>query len=243
MKLLIDAGNSRLKWAVDGPDYWKTGVCPRSEFGQSLKDTLPESIKINRVLASSTRNQSYNQQLSELTKQLFDQQTHFIKAERRQSGVINRYGPSQALGADRWASLVAARYLSTSPSVVIDCGTAVTVDALNADGIFEGGVIFPGISLALESLNQTDNLHIAQRVTPSVFALSTEQAMYSGVVCSIAAGIDGIVQQMRKTLGYTVNVYLSGGDAQALEPLLDHSVINKPDMVLIGLKIIADDLQ
>ena len=123
---------------------------------------------------------------------------------------------------------------------MIDAGTAVTVDALSADGIFEGGVIFPGIALASQSLDQADNLSVANTVSPSVFALSTDQAMYSGVLYSIAAGIDGIVLQMRKTLGYSVNVYLCGGDADTLIDLLEHNVIKEPELVLKGLKIVAD---
>ena len=240
MKLLIDAGNSLVKWALDGPDVWKTAASTRTEFAQSLKDSLDNGSQITSITISSTRNQTFNQQLSAILAGLFDVEPFYIQSGRREFGVINRYEPTDALGVDRWASLIAVRSLGTSPAIVIDAGTAVTVDALSAEGMFEGGVIFPGISLASHSLDNADNLSVARTVKPSVFALSTGQAMYSGVLYSIAAGIDGIVQQMRKTLGYSVNVYLCGGDADTLIDLLEHNVIKEPDLVLQGLKIIAD---
>ena len=240
MNLLIDAGNSRVKWALDGPGIWKTRASSRAEFAQSLEDSVGDSSKINSIIISSTRNPAYNQQLSVLLAELFDVEPFFIESQRREFGVINRYQPHSALGVDRWAGLIAVRSLGTSPAIVIDAGTAVTVDALSADGMFEGGVIFPGISLASQSLDQADNLSVAKFVSPTVFALSTAEAMYSGVLYSIAAGIDGIVVQMRKTLGYSVNVYLCGGDADSLIELLEHNVIKEPELVLKGLKVIAD---
>ena len=240
MNLLIDAGNSRIKWAFDGPQAWKSAISTRTEFAQALKDSMHEGLEVNSITISSTRNQTFNQQLKVLLDGLFDVEALFIESGRREFGVINRYEPANALGVDRWASLIAVRSLSTSPAIVIDAGTAVTVDALSGDGMFEGGVIFPGVSLATHSLDQADNLSIAKTVSPSVFALSTDQAMYSGVLFSIASGIDGIVQQMRKTLGYSVNVYLCGGDADQLIGLLEHNVIKEPELVLRGLKIIAD---
>ena len=243
MNLLIDAGNSRVKWAVDGSRVWKTAVSSRTQFAQSLKDSMVDGQQIKSITISSTRNQSFNQQLDALLQELFDAAPFFIESGRREFGVINRYEPANTLGVDRWASLIAVRSMGTSPAIVIDAGTAVTVDALNGDGIFEGGVIFPGISLAAHSLDKADNLTVANTVNPSVFALSTEQAMYSGVLFSIASGIDGIVQQMRKTLGYSVNVYLCGGDADKLAALLEHNPIKEPDLVLRGLKIIADSRQ
>jgi len=81
---------------------------------------------------------------------------------------------------------------------------------------------------------------LANKVEASVFGLNTDQAMYSGALYSIAWGIDGIVHQMRKTLGYSVNIYLCGGDMDKFAQLLEHNVIKEPELVLKGLKIIAD---
>lgn len=240
MNLLIDAGNSRVKWVLDAPGQWNTAACARTELAQALENGIADTSKITSITISSTRSQTYNQQLGVLLDEMFDVTPQFIEPSRREFGIINRYSPADSLGADRWACLIAVRSLSTSPAIVIDCGTAVTVDALSADGLFEGGVIFPGISLATHSLDQADNLSVPGNVTPSVFAQSTEQAMYSGVLFSIASGIDGIVMQMRKSLGYSVNVYLCGGDADILAGMLEHNAIREPDLVLKGLKIIAD---
>ncbi len=240
MNLLIDAGNSRIKWAIEGEVLWLTGASKRADFSQALENQLENSFDINNILVSSTRNQNYNQQLSVLLKEVLGLTPQFIKPERRQYGIINRYQPVDSLGVDRWVAMIAAHALNQSPSVVIDCGTAVTVDAVNSDGIFEGGVIFPGVNLALESLNQADNLNLAKHSDASVFALDTDQAMYSGVLYSIAGGIDAIVQSMRKSLGYSVNIYLCGGDMDKFADLLEHTVIKEPELVLKGIKVIAD---
>ncbi len=243
MNILIDAGNSRIKWAIDADDLWATGVSKRADFADALKKQVDENnTDVDGVFISSTRNQNYNLQLTVMLEDLFNKTAVFVEPQRRLHGVINRYEPVLSLGSDRWAAIIAARSLSNSPAIVIDCGTAVTVDAVNSEGMFEGGVIFPGIDLALQSLNSADNLNLAKEAEANVFGLNTDQAMYSGVLYSIAWGIDGIVQQMRKSLGYSVNVYLCGGDMGKFIHLLEHHVIQEPELVLKGLKIIADGL-
>jgi len=240
MRLLIDAGNSRVKWALLDNGYWKTGASGRAEFAAVLKDNMDSGVSPGSVHICSTRSQAFNQQLTVLIQDMFGIEAEFVWPQRRAYGVMNRYEPVDSLGADRWAALVAVKSICHNAAIIIDCGTAVTIDALNTDGVFEGGVIFPGVELALQSLNQADNLDVAGQGPTTVFARSSQQAMYSGVIYSLAGAINRIVLEMRKKLGLGVSIYICGGDAGKVFDLIDHNVIKEPDLVMTGLKVIAE---
>ena len=126
---------------------------------------------------------------------------HFIHPKEIECGVTNGYPDPSQLGSDRWAALIAARNLCVDPLAVVDCGTAVTVDALDMEGNFRGGVILPGVTLSRDTLlANTSGIYATREVGNSVFACSTEDAVAGGTFYSVVGGIDRILDEFEQKL-------------------------------------------
>ena len=159
-------------------------------------------------------------------------------------GVYNRYARPSQLGADRWASLVAARRRAVEsdvfppPCVVINAGTAVTVDALDSDGVFHGGIILPGPRLMLQSLADRTSALKTPRGEFHEFPTNTADALYSGVMQAIC----GAIEQMRARLRHdevSVKCYIAGGAAMEIAPHLADPLEVVDNLVLEGVLVLA----
>jgi type III pantothenate kinase len=160
--------------------------------------------------------------------------------------VTNGYENPLQLGADRWAALIAARRRTVSevesppPAIVVNAGTAVTIDALDRDGVFRGGVILPGMRLMLQALAEnTAALNVAPGVYQD-FPVNTGDALYSGVIVAVA----GAIEQMRKRLrhdGGEVACFVSGGAADEIAPYLTGPLEVVDNLVLEGALALADE--
>jgi len=165
-------------------------------------------------------------------------QPEFIVAQKKQCGVRNGYTAAGQLGSDRWAALLAARQRTGKSALVVNCGTATTIDALSDRGEFLGGLILPGIALMQSSiivtaaqLQQTDGKYADH-------PLNTADAILSGALQATC----GAIQRQFDLLGDAGStVLLSGGAAQPLRKLLQVPVDYAEDLVLQGLKLIAQE--
>jgi type III pantothenate kinase len=162
-----------------------------------------------------------------------------IAARGEQLGVTSHYRDPAQLGSDRWAALVAARHASPSNQLVVNAGTALTVDALRADGVFAGGLIVPGPALMRRSLGAaTAQLRLTDGIFEP-FPRSTPDAITTG---SVQAAI-GAIERMRDAMtaaGFAPQrIVLSGGGAPELEPHLPMPVTLNDNLVLDGLALIA----
>jgi type III pantothenate kinase len=159
-----------------------------------------------------------------------------------QCGITNAYRDPARLGADRWAALVAARRRTAGTACVVDAGTAVTVDALDANGMFRGGVILPGLALQRAALLRgTAGVAEAQGTEADGLARSTADAVAAGTLLGLAGAIDRLVDEQSRALGATPTIFLTGGDAPRLLPLLRHAVMAAPDLVLEGVARMAEE--
>ena len=160
-----------------------------------------------------------------------------------QLGVKNSYREPGQLGADRWAALLAARGLTSMAACVVDCGTAVTVDALSANGEFLGGMIFPGLQLLRRSLMQgTQGVKVSEGNVMDCLARSTADGVAAGTLFGLAGAVDRLIAEYRQTLGEAMQVFLTGGDAPVLASRLQTATTPVPDLVLKGLARIAETL-
>ena len=161
----------------------------------------------------------------------------WIRAEAKQCGVQNGYREPARLGADRWAALIGARSLHGGGCVVVMAGTATTVDRLDADGRFRGGLILPGVALMKKALaSNTADLPLATgRWTPEPVA--TDDAIESGC---IEAQL-GAIERMHARMSGDALCMLSGGAAESLAPLLNIPVRVVDNLVLEGLVRIASE--
>jgi len=246
MILVIDSGNSRMKWGLYGPRGWAGyGVVSNAELATlALRDwqNLPRPARAVGVnVAGEAARVRVEGQLARWRLPI-----QWLTATAEAAGVINRYANPAQLGADRWAALVAARRRAVEsdvfppPCVVINAGTAVTVDALDSDGVFHGGVILPGLRLMLQSLaDRTSALKIAPGEFHD-FPTSTPDAIYSGVMQAIC----GAIELMRAKLSngeVSVKCYIAGGAAQEIAPYLAAPVEVVDNLVLEGVLVLAGD--
>jgi len=246
MMLLLDMGNSRLKSAVLN----EAGELSQFVFAaydlQSPIDTLAKHLScyesMDSVTLVSVLGESFREQASAL---LGEQKIplHWADSEASAYGVTNRYNQPKQLGSDRFVALVAARRgFPQQACIVIDCGTAVTIDALTDNGEFLGGVIIPGLKLWSDSLIQrADQLNDHQIQTPELFARDTAQAIGSGSVFGLTSAIDGICQRMSQELQQssankaTPKLVICGGDAELVAQYSQLNFELIPHLVLMGL--------
>lgn len=233
-----------MKWGLNGPHGWiALGSTPNSDIGTlSLRDwhNLPRPLRAVGVnVAGEAARVRVEAQLTR-----WRLVPEWLSARETACGVTNRYARPAQLGADRWASLVAARQRSVVTDlfppacVVVNAGTAVTVDALDADGVFRGGLILPGMRLMLQALAEnTSGLKTAPG-TFREFPDNTADALFSGAM----QGICGAVEQMRRQIDTNpaqVRVYLAGGAAADIAPHLNPPVEIVDNLVLEGVLALA----
>ena len=263
MMLLIDIGNRRLKWATATADDLD-GRCGALGYDDTALPELaaqldrldaPESVWVSCVAQPEIR-----QAVVDYAHTAWSLQPVFIAAQKQQAGIVNRYPDPASLGSDRWAALVAAADLFPRQIViVVDAGTAITVDRLDG-GVFCGGVIFPGVYAMRAALgNQTANIadNSADDASTSgavnamatdteavnAIATDTEAAVAGGALLAVAGGINLAVARQRAALpndsGAHCPIIVTGGDAERIAPLLEAEVSIEPQLVLRGLAIIA----
>jgi type III pantothenate kinase len=163
------------------------------------------------------------------------------RSQAEQLGVTNRYRDSATLGADRWVALIGARGLFAGSSVcVVDCGTAVTADALTAAGEFAGGVIFPGLQLLRQSLSAgTAHIRSNEGDESSCLARTTGDAVAAGTLYGLAGAIERVCEEFERDLGEPMKLVITGGDADRVAAHLRRPARRIPDLVLRGLDRIA----
>ena len=247
MNLLIDIGNARIKWALQDKDSWKTGL-PLLRQQKAFKDLARPAWKEldppERVVVSNVAGTDYEKSVRTWVKRRWKITPEFLIPKARQCDVNNAYASPERLGADRWASLMAAHAHYDGPAVVIDCGTAITIDAIAEDGRHLGGLIVPGMELMSGSLTgNTTGVHIVEKDNQDVSLLgrSTEAGVSGGVLYTAVALIDRVCLDLRAELGNTVNLLITGGDAERIRPLLSRPPDYDPDLVLKGLAVFAKE--
>ncbi|MBI5647133.1 MAG: type III pantothenate kinase [Ignavibacteriae bacterium] len=155
-------------------------------------------------------------------------------------GMVIRYEPPDGLGADRLCGLLGLRVRYGSPSMFIDCGTATTVNILDARGDFGGGCIFPGVAASLRALHTDTALLPAlepEAGTPEFPAFSTRDSLRAGAYWSAAWALEGMIRHARERHGEAVRVVLTGGGASALRPALRAAIIEDQQLLFIGAAV------
>lgn len=232
--LAVDAGNSRIKWGLYANDTWREqdwtpSAQPQLE-SQWAALPRPDTIIVSNVGGNETRH------AIEQTSRKWGFSPLYICARRSQCGVTNGYAEPEQLGSDRWAALIAAHHLHPGHDLlVVQAGTAVTVDTLAADGRFRGGLIVPGLNLMLDALARSTAGLRRQTGKAMPFPDNTADAMFSGAVNALA----GAVERSYLRLAVKPVCLLSGGDVDILLPLLSIPAQKEDNLVLEGLVRIA----
>ena len=254
MKLLIDAGNSRIKWAlVNQQDWLRSGVLPveqADKFAQQFAEMRDlRRSDIQQIWVSNVAGEKIARHLADMAVGLHVL-LHTIVAKQAQCGVRNGYANPAQLGSDRWAALIAAWHQVRGACLVVNCGTATTIDTLSEQGEFLGGLILPGVELMQRSLiTATDQLSPKQGTTRAseieqrTFVLqpkNTADALYSGAIRASC----GAIQSQYALLGDArAPVVLGGGAAGLLQAQLGMPLRVVDNLVLQGLLIIAREVE
>lgn len=229
--LCLDSGNTRLKWGVrDGRAWHGQGVLP-------VADLHDLTVSAERIVACNVAGATGRAAIEALGSRL-GVAVQWVQARPEQCGVSNGYDHPDQLGADRWAALIGARALHAGPALVVMSGTATTVDVLDVQGHFQGGLILPGLALMHEALAAgAADLPVAAgqwREWPR----NTFDAIASGCLEATAGAIERMFRCLAKQPAALC--LLSGGGATAVSPrlTLPHRVVD--NLVLEGLARIAE---
>ena len=237
MILAVDAGNSRIKWGMHNGTWLGLGTAAHAEV-YSLRDAWQNLPAPDCIVIANVAGEKVGSTLQQLVKD-FHAKVHWVSARDFQCGVRNSYIMPSQLGADRWAAAIAAWHFCHEACVVVNAGTAVTVDVLSADGVFLGGLIIPGISLMRESLAKNTAALKLEHGEFKPFPVNTADAIESGAVLALC----GAVESMRSALraGKAPQCLLSGGSAKDLHPHLKPPTKVMDNLVLEGLVVIATE--
>jgi len=269
--LLIDAGNSHLKWAMLSDDEVSGENTLTEQISISHQYELPIEI-FEKIV--TTNNDSHTVLMVSVLGGTFSraaekialaQEMKFIEitSEKELSNIKNGYKNPTKLGADRFVGIISAHHLHNTSTndkhacIVIDSGTATTIDAVDINGKHLGGVILPGLHLCSESLLENTELlglwgNETKDFTPECFSTETTQAIASGCLLGHAGAIEHICNMMEQKLiklsqdtnqeGIKVKRVICGGAAESLLPHMQDEYDLQQNLLMFGLKVIKEDL-
>ncbi|MGZ8260743.1 MAG: type III pantothenate kinase [Caldimonas sp.] len=228
--LAVDVGNTRLKWALyeqgaPGAAMLKQGAV----FLEAIDDLAerawhdlptPASMLGSNVAGEGVRRRTEEQ------LELWDVEPRWVVSTASAAGVVNGYDHPVRLGVDRWVAMIGARHRvlasgPTRPVLVVMVGTAVTVDALDTEGRFLGGLILPGFGLMLRALEMGTAGLKAPTGEAVDFPTNTSDALMSGGSDAIAGAIERMHRKLVRRTGREPALIVSGGAAVKLASLSD----------------------
>jgi type III pantothenate kinase len=252
LTLLIDMGNTRLKWvwAVGGEiDQSTLGRGSRNEFFAECKP--PGGAWPVRVLISSVADQSSTSAVVSTCEELWGVPVKRLRTLSSQDGIVNAYENPAKLGVDRWLAIVGAAHAYGTPLVVMDLGTATTLDAIDEQGRHLGGLILPGPALMLESLDTATAMTVPtgfddgesetgssgrKAAGPGVGpASSTSAAIRGGVYAAQIGALNQFMRHVGAKLSEQPRLVLTGGAAECILDHLESRPVFDPWLVFKGM--------
>ena len=248
-QLLIDAGNTRLKWArLRGKRLGRTHAEDWNKRSMARVAQSAMCGKYERVVVCSVAGTALERALRRAARTAGHPAPHFIRSTRRAAGVRNGYVQTWRLGADRWVAMLGAHALHPGRALcVVDIGTALTLDLLDKQGHHRGGLLTPGPTLMVDSLlNYTAGIRRRAGSRPrspgraaALFGRSTRAGLLSGSAMACAALVERALREARSELGARPKLLLAGGGAAQVAPLLLIAHTRADDLVLHGLALLA----
>jgi len=247
--LLMDVGNSRIKWGVlDDGDIRRTGHISQERIREKGLQVLTTKIPraVDDVFVSNVAGTSLATRLSGVVGMHCDCDVRFARTQRSGWGVTNSYTQPRRMGVDRWVAMIGAWAEIQAACLVVDAGTAVTIDALDDEGQHLGGQIIPGVATMATSLSSATSDIPQVRPAPGrgvadlgMFARNTAAAVREGAQNAVAGAVDRAIQTLQSNAHEPV-VVLTGGDASRILNALCESPLHRPHLVLQGLAHMLD---
>ena len=241
--LTVDIGNTHIKWALwERGDITRKGVCAFSKQAPGHAFDIWKPLQPQRrVVVACVAGEMVAQALKDWVRTQWSVEAEFLHSVARQQGVTNAYPDPEQYGVDRWAALLGAHALYRVPVCIIDAGTAITVDLLEAGGVHRGGRILPGLQMMTSALldgadgiQRTDGMIVA-------FADNTADAVSSGTLHMLRAALAEICESAGQQLGSDMKIIITGGMSELIMSLPGlPAMLHQPDLVLIGLHAAAE---
>lgn len=242
MQLLVDIGNTNLKWATLASGRLGDMRVVRHHGGLPIDlhaawEALPAPAQ---VLVSNVGGEGIGAALRTACISRWQREPRFAQARSSGCGVTVAYAQPERLGVDRWLAMIAAHHRWAAPVLIVDAGTAVTYDLLLVDGRQLGGLILPGIEMMRGSLLEGTRIPSAEPdalIRP--WATDTTAAVTSGPLQALAALAERLYERLATEARAVPELVVTGGDAERLLSALDRPVRYEPSLVLQGLARIA----
>ena len=242
---VIDAGNSAVKWASsnsEGLSVMLSLSYPENITADFLIDEWKSLDKPINVIASCVASETIWQALTKACDELWDIEIRRVTSLEKGYGLTNAYDKASDLGGDRWCAMLGVLHATDSAFIVVDIGSAITIDMVDESGQHMGGHILPGLKMMKQSLGlQTAQVNVAmdQNLTPSLsLGNTTAECVASGIYLSAVKLIEAVFEKESKQVK-RLECYLTGGDAKLIADLLSFKCVIMPDAVLRGLAVIA----
>ncbi len=238
MMLLVDMGNSAIKWAT----FEQKRLSPQQRMlyqSNNLKNLMTQAwlkLNVQEIWVSNVAGPQKAEILTHWVKTHWGLQPTFVKTACYDCGVKNGYDNPKQLGVDRWLALIGARQLEKGGLCVVDCGTAITLDVLFANGHHQGGLIMPGVTSMQNALYcSTYALAPHPQCNKQQFlACDTQTGITKGTLYAVTGLVEYVINTLEKQ-GYLLKLILTGGSVPTFAPLLQRSYRHVPDIVLQGL--------
>ncbi|MCF6218044.1 MAG: type III pantothenate kinase [Gammaproteobacteria bacterium] len=245
--LLVDIGNSRIKWAViNGDEFTSMGEAEYvSKELESQLDAMLYSVEKQMIIAvSSVASPRVVKMFSCWAEARWQSEVLVVKTAKQQGKLLNGYVNPERLGVDRWLAMIAATDEGRLgvPACVIDCGSAITIDVVGGDGQHLGGLITPGLSLMRNALVKgTRGIRLKDELPAevSLLARDTEGAVMGGTLYTAVSMLDRVCSDIVVGTGRDTRFFITGGDAPTLIPLLDKTFEYDANLVLNGLLCVS----
>lgn len=235
--LVINLGSTRVAWRGPGGE----GVAVHGGRPGELLVSRLGGLRPGRIVVGSVARAAARDELRDALSGAWRLQPEFLESTGEALGVRNGYRKPSRLGVDRWAEMVAAFRAGGGPLLVADCGTALTLDYVDAGGLHHGGLIAPGLAAMRTALADTTRLSRDVLEAPGAPGLGrdTPEAVAAGCLAAAA----GLIEQARARFcggdAAACRLWLTGGDAGAVRPRLAGAWREAPGLVLDGLALLA----
>ena len=247
--LLIDIGNTRIKWArFDGKALGPQQAAVHSGWGGEdfARRVVGSRRGLERILVASVAGKGVARSLGLAARAAGSPAPEFVTSQRNAGGVTSGYLEPWRWGVDRFVASIGAHQLAGKRAVcVVGVGTAMTLDLVDAQGLHRGGAIIPAPTLMVDTLlKNTDGIRRRAQGGPKggqgLFSRSTRAALTQGSRYAAAALIDRAAAEARALLHSRVPlILLTGGGAPSVQPLVQSTCISVPDLVLRGLAVLS----
>jgi type III pantothenate kinase len=239
VNLLLDLGNSRLKWGIfENNQLQIEQTLTHFEITSQKLHTFWHDFRPEKIGISSVGKAEILNIITSVAQELWnDVPIHFATSQAEFFDVKNSYLQPEKLGVDRFLALCAARQKTRFPICVVDCGTAITVDVLNENGEHQGGLICGGLTLMKNALAaNTADLPFVNAVQKTGLAIETEAAIFNGTLFSAC----GLIEKVMQTQSSDTKLFLTGGDAEIISSHINLPFILEKNLVLEGLNHILN---